>query len=91
MILVSKVYILEDDLREDEIRFVGICEDVESVLKDHESLRKNQALNEWVTSCIRAGFPPIVRIVEENCGEDSLRVWIEIFRRRGHRLFNEVG
>lgn len=88
--MVSKVYVLEDDLMRGEIRFVGICEDVESVLKDHESLRKNQRLNDWVTKCIRANFPPIVRVVEENGSEESLRVWIGVFRQRGHRLFNEV-
>lgn len=86
----QKVYVLIDDLREGDLRFVGICDDVESVLKDHKSLRENQELNDWVTSCIRAGFPPIVRVVDENGSEESLRVWIGIFRQRGHRLFNEV-
>lgn len=84
-----KVYFLVDELCGDEIRFVGVCEDVKSVLTTHKSLIENGKLNEWVTKCIRAGFPPKVQVIEETeNGEESARVWVGILRKRGHRLFN---
>lgn len=83
---------IRDDLCEGGVRFVGICEDIETVLKTHRSLVENKDLNDWVTSRIRSNFIPIVEILEEfenGDGEDYLRYWIGVFRGRGHVLFNK--